>query len=155
MHLYVQNKKEIGEYLGSEDSKDTYIEMIVNLATSACEKLLFVTIVHSLISLCLVLYPLKLVSTIQALSGTGMALDAFPELSWLTIYFDLSRNGEANRGASTLFSRKVKLPTKSIEAPKVVKEPIIVTVEEVSLPVTIPIPSSIPESNDEQQEQKE
>ena len=46
MHLYVQNKKEIGEYLGSEDSKDTYIEMIVNLATSACEKLLFVTIVH-------------------------------------------------------------------------------------------------------------
>ena len=84
-----------------------------------------------------------------------MALDTFPELSWLTIYFDLSRNGEANRGASTLFSRKVKLPTKSIEAPKVVEDPIIVTVEEVSLPVTIPIPSSIPESNDEQQEQKE
>jgi len=138
MHLYVQNKKEIGEYLGSEDSKDTYIEMIVNLATSAF------------------LYPLKLVSTIQALSGTGMALDAFPELSWLTIYFDLSRNGEANRGASTLFSRKVKLPTKAIEAPKVVEEPVIVNVvEEVSPPVTIPIPSSIPESNDEQQEQKE
>jgi len=51
---------------------------------------------------------LKLTATNQAMSGTGMILDSFPEHSWFEIYRELRRTGASNRGGSCLFRRKLE-----------------------------------------------
>ena len=57
--------------------------------------------------LILVCYPLSLVSTIECVRGTGLVLDLFPELSWLSILLQLRGDKKHSRGNSMLFSRKL------------------------------------------------
>ena len=52
------------------------------------------------------MYPLKLLSTIRSISGTGLRLDDFPELTALELYCTLRTQGETHRGSSTIFDRK-------------------------------------------------
>lgn len=54
------------------------------------------------------LYPLLLISQIQALSGTGFILDEFPELSVLQIYSQLRSCNQLDRGYWTFFWRNQK-----------------------------------------------
>ena len=54
----------------------------------------------------MVLYPLKLVSTIQCVN-TG-PLNDFPELDWLSILRHLIRQNVASRGSSIIGDRVIK-----------------------------------------------
>jgi hypothetical protein len=91
IYFYRKNKKEIDGLLPFEESSnDVTIEIVSNFSTS------------------LFLYPLKLTATNQAMSGTGMILDSFPQHSWFEIYRELRRNGQLKRGGSCLFRRKIE-----------------------------------------------
>ena len=72
------------------------------------------------------MYPLKLLSTIRSISGTGLRLDDFPELTALELYCTLRTQGETHRGSSTIFDRKCP-PIKSKN--EIVGEPVITLVK--------------------------
>ena len=94
----------------------------------------------------LVLYPLKLVATCQAINGTGATLDAFPELGWLALLGELRASQQAMRGNSVTFARKVKAPVAVASAIEVVVEtPTIVEIAPVVVetPVVAPIVAPI------------
>jgi len=100
MHFYKKN----AESFGDKDKKNHWmIEMIINFATTQ------------------MLYPLKLVSTMQAAGGAG-GLETFPELGWLSILAELRARQEQMRGSSILSDRKVAPPPEPV-APVVVETP--------------------------------
>lgn len=51
-------------------------------------------------------YPIHLVSTVMCVNGSGLVLDEFPELGWVTVLRNLRSKKLHNRGHSMLFSRK-------------------------------------------------
>jgi len=129
IHLFRNN-------IGTEDDANRKIgEAVIQYATSTF------------------LYPLQLISSIQSVSGTGMILDSYPELNWLQILAELRSLGEAQRGASTLFNRRVPVSKKayheepvSIEAPEVTavpEAPVTPIVPVVEVPVVTSIPQEL------------
>jgi len=132
MHLYRQHAAEL---LSSGDDKKTKetSESVAQLAISHVTSML--------------LYPLKLVATCQAVQGTtGCSLDIFPELGWLAILSELRRQEESMRGNSVTFARKVKAPVIPPPAPvEIVVEtpPVAPLVVEVP-PVAVEVPIAPP-----------
>jgi len=107
MHFYKKN----AESLGDKDKKNHWmIEMLINFATSQ------------------MLYPLKLVSTMQAAGGAG-GLETFPELGWLSILAELRARQEQMRGSSILSDRKVA--PRAIAPPK----PVAPVVAQTAVPI--------------------
>jgi len=100
--------RENGDLLGIEKNNQTYFDIAIDHVTN-----IFV-------------YPLKLLSTIRSISGTGLRLDDFPELTALELYCTLRTQGETHRGSSTIFDRKCP-PIKSKN--EIVGEPVITSVK--------------------------
>ena len=101
----------------------------------------------------LVLYPLKLVATCQAISGTGATLDAFPELGWLALLAELRTTQQAMRGNSVTFARKVKVePQLAIDAAPVVVDMPPPAVEVLAEPLQQVVAAAEPEKPIEKSE---
>ena len=75
------------------------------------------------------MYPLKLLSTIRSISGTGLRLDDFPELTALELYCTLKSQGETHRGSSTIFDRKCPPIKSSSKSEKITGEPVITSIK--------------------------
>jgi len=129
MHMYKRHCAEmVGDDKKTKDTTESVVQLLVGHVTD------------------LVLYPLKLVATCQAINGTGATLDAFPELGWLALLGELRASQQAMRGNSVTFARKVKAPVAVASAIEVVVEtPTIVEIAPVVVetPVVAPIVAPI------------
>jgi len=92
VHLYNELKSD-----DMDETVDKVLPSLINVAVSVLS------------------YPLHLVSTVACVQGSGLSLDAFPELHWLEILSKLRSVNLHKRGSTVVFYRKAP---KAPEAPE-------------------------------------
>jgi len=94
VHLYNELKSD-----DMDETVDKVFPSLINMAVSVLS------------------YPLHLVSTVACVQGSGLSLDAFPELHWLELLSKLRSANLHKRGNSIIFNRKIpKVPEAFVES---------------------------------------
>jgi len=94
VHLYNELKSD-----DMDETVDKVFPSLINMAVSVLS------------------YPLHLVSTVACVQGSGLSLDAFPELHWLELLSKLKSANLHKRGNSIMLSRKIpKAPEAFVES---------------------------------------